>query len=291
VASKYGIPIKEPYYIYKLRLQGIKVITNFHETVLRWNFRRPWLTAQAFFQRLAAYVLLKCSVAVISSLDRYVNYLSNYNPNTFNIPIGSAVVPLVTDNNLLKDPNQQFTIACFGNRNYTLLLQAISILNAQNIPIHVLIIGFISPKHISDMDLIIEKLNLKDQVQYTGVISNEVLSHKLQQCHIAFSYEPVDANGRGGASFKSTSLLAAFAFGLPIISTKGDMNNSDFYTHVPIRLINDHDKDALIVHIKVLYLNTSIRLKMIQDTRYYYKQHLSWDAITNKHIALIRNFQ
>jgi glycosyltransferase involved in cell wall biosynthesis len=289
VSGKLGMPFIAPYYIFKLKQHGIKVITNFHETVVRWSFQKPWLTLQAIIQRGAAILILKSSCAATSSIQRYVNYLVRYNPFVNIIPIGATVFP--SANYVLNlNTSLPFRIACFGNRDYTVLLQVLTTLPKSDYTIQVIIIGQISPTHKAQMQQYITTHNLSDRVVFTGLLNDTELSAALSSCHMAFSNEPVNYKGRGGASFKSTSLLAAFAFGLPIASTLGDMNDPDFTTSVPIYLIKAGETEKLKSFLLTLYHHPLRRQTIAANTLAYYHKNLSWPIIANSYASLLDKY-
>jgi hypothetical protein len=92
----------------------------------------------------------------------------------------------------------------------------------------------------------------------------------------------VSPKGEGGTCSKSGSLAAAFAAGLPIFATKGDMTNQLLLNQSNVIWLEGHRKiNADLIRSHLNHLN---RLKFITNTEnnVFYMQFLSWNIIAKK---------
>jgi glycosyltransferase involved in cell wall biosynthesis len=293
-----GIPFFPPYYIFRLKLNGIKVISNFHETYIRWNFAKPWLFIQAITQRIAAVIILKSSRSAITSIDRYVMQLKRYNKSVDKIPIATNILPPLSkdfDENYRKSlrekltPQNEILIVSFGNRDYSFLIENVNELLKTSYKIKVVIIGYISSAHVEKCTELITQYSLKDDIILTGLLSQDEVYSYLTISDIIFSFEKVENGNEGGASFKSGSLVASFIAGVPIITTKGDLNDDNFPKEVPLFLFDPNDNNSLLLILKDLIDNPQKRIEYGLKVRSFYNNYLSWEKITDKHEDIFQN--
>jgi len=293
-----GIPFLPPYYIFRLKLNGIKVISNFHETYIRWNFTKPWLLLQAITQRIAAVIILKSSRSAITSIDRYVRQLKKYNSIVDKIPIATNILPPVSKDfgdNYRKElrekltPQNEVLIVSFGNRDYSILIEKVSVLLRMNYKVKVVIIGYISNSHVKNCMNLIEKYGLKSNIILTGLVSQDEVYSYLAISDMIFSFEKVENGNEGGGSFKSGSLVASFIANVPIITTSGDLNDDNFSREVPLFLFDPADSESLLAILKDLIDNPQKRTEYGLKTKSFYNSYLSWDRITDRHVNIFQN--
>ncbi len=293
-----GIPFQPPYYVLKLKLSGVKVISNFHETYIRWNFTKPWLFLQAITQRIAAVIILKSSRSAITSIDRYVRQLKKYNNIVDKIPIATNILPPLSKEHddkyrkILKEriaPNNELLIVSFGNRNYSVLIENVNELLKQNYKVKVIVVGYISDSHAKNCTNLINKYGLHDNIILTGLVSQDEVYCYLSIGDIIFSFEKVENGNEGGASFKSGSLVASFIANIPIVTTRGDLNDDNFSNEVPLLLFDPNDSNSLLIILKDLIDNPQKRIEYGLKTQSFYSSYLSWSKITDRHVCIFTN--
>jgi len=93
---------------------------------------------------------------------------------------------------------------------------------------------------------------------------------------------------RGGISTKSGSLAAAYAAGLPIIGTKGDMTDDFFKNLENIFLIEKLEVDEIVNAIKKI-IDKELYNRLKYFSKKTYEEKLSWEVISEKYKNLILN--
>jgi len=155
------------------------------------------------------------------------------------IPIGPSILPIELDENEIKKiknriaPDREFVISIFGqgSKKNEFLIPVIKMLNEEGLKTKLLFIGKFPFHSINTLKKKAEELGVAEFLYFTGYLPSEEVYKHLCASDIFISLENVDKRGRGGISTKSGSLAAAYAAGLPIIGTKGDMTD-DFFKNL-----------------------------------------------------------
>ncbi|NVJ85996.1 MAG: glycosyltransferase [Algoriphagus sp.] len=278
--DRYAVPWHLIYFYRQLQHLPVKIVTTFHETYVRYNWTHPKYLYLAIGQRIIARVVAKLSHQLITSIDRYEGQLLRWNPKIKQIPIGSNITPIsVSDHEIMSlrhriAPNGEKVLSTFGIRDHVSLLKLFQRVLEEDTNFVLLIIG----KLRADLSYFPELVQKK--IYITGFLDSPDVYRHLKASDAFIMFDFVNKKGEGGTCNKSGSLAAAFAAGLPIIATKGDMTNRLILEGAGIIWIDYHPSMSM----KILkYLNEDISfLRKLSDT--FYKEQLSWNSIYSKYL-------
>lgn len=286
-----GIPVYLLVFFALLDLKKIKLITTFHEIGRRLDFRSPKHLFIGMIQRLVAYYIFFNSQKIIITLKRYREMIPRlFLRKTIIIPVGSSINPFtlsIEEKQKIKklvSPNINPVITVYGtsiNRIHS-LCNILKALNNKGIRLTIQIIGEL-PQN-STISEEIKENGLEDQFYITGYLDNEKIYKHLVISDIYLQLEGYDDYGSVGISTKSTSLVSAYAAGLPVIGSEGHMTD-DFFTHGKnIYYVKTMDIDEVAVAIRELLDNKEILLKLRNGAEKIFREKLSWEIISSKYI-------
>ncbi|MFW5761613.1 MAG: glycosyltransferase family 4 protein [Cyclobacteriaceae bacterium] len=288
--SQWGVPFPLIFLYGYLRFKGIKVLTIVHEPFIRFGAGFKYVGV-ALAQRLIALFIFGLSSALVTSIGLYKKMLTPFNHNIFQIPIGSNITPVTLTNDEKVRLRLQYAlpdtylIATFGNRDPTLLLDALRILVQNQHSVKVLFLG-----NNNKLDAKRKKGDYADLLPHlftTGFLEPEPLFKLLLISDIFVLPENVDTKGRGGASLKSGSLAAAYSAGLPIISNRGDMTDACL-KHKENIYFTDNDATDLANSIRNILDDHSLRNSLRVNALAFYKNYLSWDKALLSYEEIIK---
>jgi glycosyltransferase involved in cell wall biosynthesis len=183
----------------------------------------------AIVQRGICLLLTRIADVLITSIDLYADLLRNYTHKPVHlIPIGSNILPVpVTDEELRVirqriAPNGEGVISTFGLRSQDLLLQVFEEVLRQQPHTRLLICSKL--KVSASQQECYEQL--KSKIVVTGFMDASDVYRHLRASDVYFMPDYVNERGEGGTCNKSTSLATGLVAGLPVVGTRGDMNNS-----------------------------------------------------------------
>ena len=290
--QQWAMPVWLPVLIWFIKRQGVCVSITFHEVSTRFKTWPLRYGIVSLIQRLLAWLLVRLANAVVTSIDYYARQLQAYTNKPIHlIPIGSNIIPVAITKNELTITRQQLMtnsgpiISTFGIRNQDILLQVFEQVVQQLEHVNLIIVG--------NLNLSASTYKIYQQLQHrihvTGYLPREDVFRCLSASDVFFIPDPVTSKGEGGSSNKSGSLAAALAAGLPIIGTKGDMNN-DLLREMPGVFLEDTDNLDLIKSCLLTLLskdNTAIR----QSNMHFFDQTFSWPAIVSRYSCILKPIQ
>lgn len=279
-----GLPFFLPKMLTALRQTGSRVWITFHEV----QVRRQGLKGNLFgiLQGKIAKALCQNADCCFTSIEFYKNLLSAYRREVQVLPVGSNIpIAAFPEEERLRMRQQFFhdkiiIISTFGRRDVTALQQAVEQLNAAGFEIGLLVCGATNADIVS---------NNMAHTRYTGYLPAPEIGRFLQCSDLFVLPDSVSAGGEGGSCNKSGSLAAAFAAGLPVIGTSGDMNNALLQHRQNIWLASDGTAGSLFVAIRELLRNAAMQERLRNGSHKLYLKHLNWELIAAKHLHYLKH--
>ncbi len=281
--SKRGVPAWLPIAFARLRQNGFKIITTFHEIARGYETKLPSDWAIASIQRLIAWQLAALSTASITSTSLYFKMLKPFSKKLYRIGIGSN----------FPEPNSQVIktdkvqLISFANRVSLPLLAALKALMDACIAFQFTALGKISKTACATLLKDITKLGLENHIRISSDLNPEVFIEQLKQADIYLQIEDVDKHGNGGLSLKSGALAAALSCGLPIIATKGKMSDIGILRDREHVLYVKNEPRDIAKALMELLSNSSLSLALKQQGKRYYEENLTWERIGKNYNSVL----
>lgn len=279
-----GLPFFLPELVRAIRHTGVLVSVMFHEVHVRIKGVKGRLLG--VLQRQIAKELCREADRCFTSIEYYRNLLAPFRKDIRLLPVGSnipaqAILPEQRAQ-LRRElfPEIDCIISTFGQRDLTALFQAVSDLEAAGHKLGLLICGHTMhpPVNIGFV-----------KAQFTGYLPAPEISKYLQCSDLFVLPDYVSPRGEGGSCNKSGSLAAAYAVGLPVIGTLGDMNSSLLQHRKNIWLAGNASAATLGVAIREVLLQPALQVQLRRGSRQLHQQHLNWDHIAANFISHTSN--
>jgi glycosyltransferase involved in cell wall biosynthesis len=283
--SKIGVPLYLIHICLLLKLRGYNLSVMFHEVATRLYVANPKKIVLSILQLIIAYFITAVSSVRATSTSFNAKQLK---PFSFKfLPISSNFNKAASGE---KKINSVFKIGCFANRVDDFFGDVVDQILQKKLG-HVYLIG----KQSKANNEVWKKFNFsnRDDLIITGTLSASEIEECFDKLDLFIHMEKIDPKGRGGASLKNGSLAAALNWGLPVITSKGDMTDETmlqnkkniYFTNNPY-IVNDW-VDAVETLINNQDLKNSIQKNALQ----FYNQNLSWPVITKKYISLLNGIR
>lgn len=279
--SKIGIPLYLIYIATILKIKGYKIAVMFHEVATRLYISDPKKIVISLLQLSVAYFLTALSSARTTSTTFNAKQLKPFH-FTF-LPIPSNF----NRNKSLGQNNQSMpAIGCFANRVDAFFAAVVDQILENNLGI----VYLIGKQNKANND-VWTKHNFynKPNLIITGTLSPTEIEECFNNLNLFVHMEKVDARGRGGASLKNGSLAAALYWGLPVITSKGDMTDeNELQDKVNIIFVNNpNEVNDWVKAVEYLNDNYNLRKAIETNANEFYNSNLSWPVITQKYKSMI----
>jgi len=166
----------------------------------------------------------------------------------------------------------------YSNRGVETLLTALQIVCNQRGNVRLLMIGgrlaaSASPAYAQEIDKLTKYLTIGDKIIWTGEFAwdSEMASlylHAADACVLPFA---------NGVTLSSSSLAAAAAHGLPIVTTKGEILESAFIDQKNVVLCLPQDPESLAATIDSLIDNHELRQRLSVGATELAREWFSWE--------------
>lgn len=282
--QRQGMPWDLPRLAGVLKKSGRRIFTMFHEVRVRKQGIRSCLIGA--IQHRIAQALCRHSDQTITSIELYARLLGPYREQTKVIPIGPNVIPEPGKQDGKRDfPNWELLghgpILCtFGDRDIRSLLEAVQQLLPEFPDLQLIICG----KNRTPVD--------RQQFPFAmpaGYLAPAAIGACLLTSDLFILPDPVSPKGHGGSSNKSGSLAAACAAGLPVIGTRGNLNNALLEHGKNIFLIDRPNSNLLKEAIKTLLHQPDLRQALGTSSRALYTEHLTWKILAESLLQVLTN--
>jgi glycosyltransferase involved in cell wall biosynthesis len=257
-----------------------QVLTIFHEIRIRpeGNIKK-WVISR--LQTYYSHQLCKMSTKIVTSIDFYARILKRWQDKLTIIPIGSNILPValtpqtaLTIKSKHGIPEKAILICTFGNRDISPYLPAFDRLAADNPQLIWLIAGRTQTPSVV--------LQSRQYIRYVGEMSAADIYRHLALGDVFFMPDPLNAKGEGGTSNKSGSLACACSLHLPIVATKGNLNNALLMEDEKLILVDINNEAALYDALKKCLDNEALRLRLGNKAYQFYEKELTWRVLANK---------
>jgi len=280
--SRIGIPLYLIYVFAILKIKGYPVSVMFHEVATRLYTSNPKKIAVSLLQLSISYFLTAISTVRTTSTSFNAKQLKPYQFELLPIPSNFTKKTNRTDDTPL------VVIGCFANRVDQFFAEVIDQILEKNLGT-VYLIG----KQKKENEEIWQKHHFYNnpKVVLTGTLSSTEIEKVFDQLTIFVHMEKIDEAGRGGASLKNGTLAAALNWGLPVITSRGDMTDERYLQHKNnIFFVNDpfSGSDWLSAIVQITS-NLALSNEMSKNASRFYEENLSWKTIIQKYIALFIN--
>lgn len=268
-------------------LRPIPVVTTFHDLRYPYLFPKAGGLRDKIVMRLA-----NASNGVISTNHEDAARLAAHPCSTL-IPIGSNI-PLQRGIDTAAVRAQagaqpdDFLLVYFGlvNRSKGLdtLLEAAALL--RDLPVRLALVGAVAGSsdptnaaYMSEIDALIERLDLSGKVHRTGYVDDAAVSGYLNAADV------IALPFRDGASYRRGTLMAAIQHSGTIVTTTPQVAVSAFVDGENMRLVPPNDAGALANTLRQLYAAPDERAKLRQGAKSL-AHDFEWDQIAQQTAAL-----
>lgn len=291
--SYYGLPFSLIYLNLLLKFKKFKTLITFHELFIGIELHKLKYLPIAICQRLIAYTLAFLAKKIIVSIDITQKSLSFFSKKVSRVPVPSNIVPYQTSvqelsaNKYKIAANNEFVICSFGIRKHDGILDVLAGLIQEGYNVKLVLMGKISELQASEILTKARSLYIEDRLLLTGYLTEKEIFINLKCADLFILLETVNKKGHGGASTKSGSLAAAYAAGLPIISTKGHITDDFFIDHKNILFVKQNNFPILLSSIKSVINNQYLRQELSEGATATYERELNWNKATEKYMKAL----
>ncbi len=272
------------------------IAVTFHEFVYNWSLN-PKDLFLGIVSRLQTKRMLLAADLAITTCSRYKNYLQSISPCSLRvevIPVGACVEPNgISREALAAFRSQRFpaTAKILGlfsrlapSRNFPLAVRILQKARQQGLDAWLFLIGRVessNPKLFEDLMDLADKLKVKSYIVTSGELHKDDLSIQLKMVDV-FIFPQSD-----GISSRNTTLMAAMAHGLPIVSFKPQPGNFDNF-YIPCCVLTDRLDEEGFIQAALQYLRRSDSLSEAASANIdYYYNNFSWPVIAKKYLEVL----
>ncbi len=262
------------------KIDGARIHTIVHEPFV--EITRPSFLITGPIQRLALSILMRCSAAVLVTIQPWVHMLKAKfkwaASRIFWVPVGSnipvAAVTVAERDHYRAELGIVPTDVAIGvfslggaGKDYALLTEAMRAVHKSKLPSFWIFIG------VTDEEFARRFPKIKNVPHYcTGYLSSDKVSRWLQSIDLFVS--PYD----DGVSTRRGSLIAALAHGVPTVTTVGHLTDRAFFETSPLRLSSLDP--AMFASSVLKAAQTAMSLRETRgEIREFYKRWFRWKDI------------
>ena len=265
---------------------NVSILTVFHEVKIRPE-RAIKTRLISFLQGQLAYKLSNRSSKVVTSIDFYDNNLKKMSADKKTIiPIASNILPIEVSLDVKQNLKEKYKISpdakvicTFGDRNVSDYVPAFDRL-LEDYPN---LVWLICGKNKTPSVI----WRSRSYFRYVGAMPTEQIYQHLSLGDVFFMPDFVSEEGQGGTCNKSGSLACAMSLGIPIVGSKGDMNNKLLVDGYNILLTDIRNPLAVYDALKLCLETQGLSTYLGHNARQFYEQSLTWTASAEQFLALM----
>ena len=265
---------------------NVSILTVFHEVKIRPE-RAIKTRLISFLQGQLAYKLSNRSSKVVTSIDFYDNNLKKLSADKKTIiPIASNILPIEVSLDVKQNLKEKYKISpdakvicTFGDRNVSDYVPAFDRL-LEDYPN---LVWLICGKNKTPSVI----WRSRSYFRYVGAMPTEQIYQHLSLGDVFFMPDFVSEEGQGGTCNKSGSLACAMSLGIPIVGSKGDMNNKLLVDGYNILLTDIRNPLAVYDALKLCLETQGLSTYLGHNARQFYEQSLTWTASAEQFLALM----
>ena len=286
--AKNGFPLFFIFFLILLRLGGSKIQVSFHEIAVRFLDNGFKSFFRALLQRVIAYTLCCISTSILTSNNYYALLL--YPFKTEVIPVPSNFENIISSEFKTEvNYTNRIIITSTANRCYDIFFQVISLLTKKHLNDFIVnITGRSDDSDISRINNLTQKYCLYNVIKYKVNLTENEYCTILSSTDMFLHLEYVSTKGTGGVSTKSGVMATAMSFGLPIITTKGDMTDINIFKNKTNLLFVPYDNPDLAAdEIHILINNIAFRKILSNGARDTFKNYMQWSNSINYYLKIL----
>ena len=185
-----------------------------------------------------------------------------------------------------------FLIAYYGyvyaEKGIETLFKAFQVLNAQRSNTRLVMIGGNrgenhSSSYLDGLHELVKRLAIEDKLVWTGEYASDSDEASLYFCAADACVFPF----KYGVTLNRSSVAAAAAHGLPVITTKGDSLESPFVDQENLLLCPPEDPHSLATAMASLMDDQALRQRLRAGALKLAAEHFSWDKALDRTIAAL----
>lgn len=273
-----GMALALPFTLSLLAAKGVRIHLMVHEPWV--SFTSPKLILPGLIQRFAMGLLLKASPKVGVSIEAWTSLLKDKFPRfadrIHNLPVFSNI-PVVENPQLTESlrsgiPSNAHILGIFSlagsGKMYPFIEAAWERILDSNENAFFVMVGASE----EEAKKYLPHLRLQERCRFTGFLRPEEVSAWLQVMDVMVA-PFVD-----GVSSRRTSVLAALAHGVPVLTTRGRLSDRVFLEDGPL-VLSHLDKDAFSNELVALLQDEIRRRKLAALAKPFYEKHFSIERV------------
>ncbi len=278
---------------------GCRVSVTFHEfTIDKVRSLRSFFLKWISDSQTSA--IMKTCDAAVTTCARYAELLDGMNTafKTAVIPVGASSLPGEISHDEMQSLRRRLGLEAakvfvvFGRlshfRNYAVSLRALASAREKGIPAFLILLGNMrssNPALYEELSASATKAGIEKYLIETGDLAAGAVSAYLQISDV-FLFPQSD-----GISTRNTTVMSAFAHGLPIAAFEPVPGNFNGY-EVPYGSLVQRDNEEEFVRgaVRLLEESRGSEQKKTMNKRYF-ADHFSWDKIAEKYTAALVRYE
>jgi glycosyltransferase involved in cell wall biosynthesis len=260
------------------RRAGVDVRVMFHEPYFYFTLRRPWLNGVALAHRAMTALLIRASDPIYVSTDTWLRYLSPYGavPRVETLPIPATVAQIASAEQILPfrtamgAAHSEVVVGHFGTYGDHVAGELMPALHAivRRLPsTRLALLGAGSEAFLSRVEDAIPEVH----AYASGRLSQQCVAAALRACDLVIQPYP------DGVTTRRTSVMAALANGVPVVTTAGPLTEAIWKSSKGVSLVPAGQPSAIEAATVALALDSDLRGALAIRGRRLYERHFSMD--------------
>jgi glycosyltransferase involved in cell wall biosynthesis len=272
--SRLGMNLWLPFAALWMRVHGVRILLTVHEPFVDLDTVKHVVVGVV--QRVMLLLLVTASEKVAVTTTRWTAMLSRLplglGSRVFHLPVGSSLACVG-----LSDGEREQLRTELGYDREDVVVAMMQPAGAGKLAdLAMTVWREVGRKHPTLKLLIIgtshAPVEPSPRIRDVGYVPAERAS-KLLQCADIFLMPFID-----GVSSRRSSLMAAMAHGLPVVTTSGPLTDPVFASS-PIVMRDPADTAGLVTALDELVTSPALRCRRSRDVRAFYLQHFDWPVL------------
>jgi glycosyltransferase involved in cell wall biosynthesis len=263
---------------HRARTRGDQVDLMVHEPFLPFAGQSLRVRAASLVQRYMMRTLLHCATRVWVSTTAWTPRLQALGPRELrcewmpvpsNIPVSHdpSAVAGVRARVMMPGGVLAGHFGTYSPVTLRMLRDVIPMLLADCSTLSILLLG--RGSDTAAAELCAGNPTLASRIHGAGMLAPAPLSHHLQACELMLQPYP------DGVTTRRTSMMAALAHGLPVVTTTGELTEAIWATQAGAILVDGDDTAAFVRHCTTLASSPSARKALADTAQRLYRAHFA----------------
>jgi glycosyltransferase involved in cell wall biosynthesis len=283
--ARRGVNFWLPFAVCAMRLAGMRVLLTIHEPFVQIDSLKHGLVGVP--QRAMLWLLIRGSAKVAVTASRWADLITPYagRKRIFHLPVASNLPCVGISPDQRRQIRADFGIAdadvvvatlrpTGAGKPLDLIMSVWRRLREKHDRVRLLVLGLTDAER--------HRIEGVAGVLDVGYVAPQVASQLLSSSDVFIS-PFID-----GVSTRRTSVMAALAHGLPVVTTTGWLTDSIFDAS-PLTFRAPDDADGLLEDLEALVQSPGSRRERGDASRRFYLQHFDWAVLTGRFNAEIQD--